>query len=211
MFWKVSSFPKTEKHIFLSHSAEDRPGLVRPIYDALKERGVLPFIDVEDYYHGRETFDALRGAILRSRHIAFFITDAMLGNSRGWCAAELAYAELLDLNFSTTGGKLLNGSLPLFLVPQSDPRIERSVWQLVRNRGRFHDADSDRVAWCVREILQFLDRESQLAKGMATDCRLDNELSARIKQTPGLLERVTKFQPRLPKLPAIPSPADPLA
>ena len=210
MFWKVSSFPKPEKHIFLSHSAEDRTGLVRPIYDALKERGVLPFIDVEDFYHGRETFDALRGAILRSRHAAFFITDAMLSNPRGWCAAELAYVELLDLNFFATGGKLLNESLPLFLVPQSDPRIERSIWQLVRNRGRFHDAVSERVAWCEREILQFLDRESKLAKGMATDCLSNDELSNRLKQTPGLFERVTKFQPRLPKLPAIPSPAIPL-
>lgn len=172
------------------------------MYEALVSNGVKPFIDIEAYYYGRDSRTALRDGVLNSRHMIFFVTDAMLESSRGWCVLELAFAELLDANLTCPGGKLANVILPLFLVPQSDARLPRSVWQLARDRGRFFDVTSGvtEVDWCVTEICQFLTRESRLCKNMSEACKSDDGLTAQLKKTHGLFERMTKFQPRLPKL-----------
>lgn len=71
--------------------------------------------------------EALRDAVLDSRHMVFFVTDAMLSSVRGWCLLELAYAEILDVNLSHQGGSLATSILPLFLVDQADARLPRSV------------------------------------------------------------------------------------
>ena len=99
MFWQITSFPKCEHHAFLSHCAEDRAVLVRPVYDRLLAAGVVPWLDQEHYYYGRDSRAALRDGILRSRHVVFFITDAMLDTPRGWCVFELAMTEVAELNF----------------------------------------------------------------------------------------------------------------
>ena len=104
MFWQVASFPKCEYHGFLSHCAEDRDELVRPVKDVPAGQGFRLFIDVEDYYYGRESRAALRDGILDSRHVIFFVTDAMLDSPRGWCVMELAFAELIDANLTHPGG-----------------------------------------------------------------------------------------------------------
>src|SRR4051812_37711552 len=113
MFWQITSFPRCEYHVFLSHCAEDRDILVRPIYDRLTAAGVTPWLDQEDYYYGRDSRSALRDGITRSRHVAFFVTDAMLATARGWCVFELALTETAELNFRVTGGQLANLFLPL--------------------------------------------------------------------------------------------------
>lgn len=195
------SFPKCKNHIFLSHCQEDRDSLVRPVYEALAKEGVVSFIDVADYYYGRDSRSALKDGILDSRHVIFFITDAMLNNARGWCVFELAFSELLDSNFHFRGGKLATAFLPLFLIPQIDDRLPRSVWQAVRDRGRFVDpTETDLVTWCCLQIREFLQRESRLSKNWAKLAKEDNELSDDLKRVSGRLDRVTKFQPRLPKL-----------
>jgi hypothetical protein len=107
MFWKVDSFPKCEYHVFLSHSREDQADLVRPVYDQLLNLQIVPWLDQEDYYYGRSSRAALRDGILNSRHVVFFVTDAMLASARGWCILELAYAELIDLTLQEAGGQLL--------------------------------------------------------------------------------------------------------
>ena len=89
MFWQIASYPFCEFHVFLSHCAEDRDWLILPVYDALAQRGIIPWLDREDYYYGRDSRSALRDGLLRSRHVVFFITQAMLDNSRGWCAWNL--------------------------------------------------------------------------------------------------------------------------
>lgn len=84
MFWQVASYLKCDYHVFLSHCQEDRDGLVEPVHRSLIAKGLKPFLDIEDYYYGRESRVALRDGILDSRYVIFFITDAMLNSARGW-------------------------------------------------------------------------------------------------------------------------------
>lgn len=198
MLWQITAFPSCTHHVFLSHCAEDRDALVSPVFDRLQSSGVTPWLDREDYYYGRDSRSALRDGVLRSRHVVFFVTDAMLSTARGWCVFELAYAELLELNFQEKGGHLAHPMLPLFLVPQTDERLPRTVWQAVRDRGRFHNPTTaaDRVEWCVGEIGSYLQREQQLSRDTATVARQDMPFAGRLKAVPGLFDRVTKFHPR---------------
>ena len=201
MFWQITSFPKCEYHVFLSHCQEDRDVLVRPLYDRLVAGGVAPWLDQEDYYYGRDSRTALRDGMMRSRHIVFFVTDAMLSTARGWCVVELALAEIAELSFRVPGGQLAHLLLPLFLVPQADLRLPRTVWQAVRDRGRFHDPaiDGDAGVWCEREVREFLTREQGLSRDMARLAAKDPPFAARLKMTHGLFDRVTRFHPkRLP-------------
>ena len=201
MFWQLASFPKCQHHVFLSHCQEDRDALVRPVYERITDSGIVPFLDVEDYYYGRDSRTALKDGILDSRHTVFFITDNLLNNARGWCIFELAFAEMLDSNFHFRGGKLANAFLPLFLISQSDERLPRSVWQLLRDRGRFYNLQSDGNSseWCFREVREFLQRESKLTRNVADLARADVRFAEDLKAIPGRFDRVTKFHPkRLP-------------
>lgn len=83
MFWQIHSYPPCDHHAFLSHCADDRAWLVHPVFDELKARGIIPWLDREDYYYGRDSRTALRDGLLRSRHVVFFVTRAMLGYTRG--------------------------------------------------------------------------------------------------------------------------------
>lgn len=197
MLWQLTGFPRCAHHIFLSHCAEDRDTIVSPVHQRLLVNGVLPWLDQEDYYYGRDSRTALRDGILASRHVVFFITDAVLSTARGWCVFELAFAELLELTLQVSGGKLANVILPLFLVPQSDERLPRSVWQAVRDRGRFHQpADGDPVEWCHNEVRGFLLREQALSREVSQFARQDSKLADGLHRTPGLFDRVTRFHPR---------------
>ena len=198
MFWQLASFPKCQHHVFLSHCQEDRDELVRPVYGRLVDSGIVPFLDVEDYYYGRDSRTALKDGILDSRHTAFFITDNLLSNARGWCVFELAFAEMLDANFHCRGGKLSSAFLPLFLIAQSDERLPRSVWQFVRDRGRFYNSvtEGDPIEWCHREIREFLLREWKQSKNLADLARNDVNFAAELKGVPGRFDRVTKFHPK---------------
>lgn len=197
MFWKLSSFPKCSHHVFLSHSNEDQSSLILPLHEKLLTSGVISWLDRDDYSYGRNSRDALRRAILDSRHVVFFVTDAMLNSSRGWCVFELAFSELLELNFQESGGQLANVFFPLFLVSQDDPRLPRSVWQDTRDRGRFHNQEKDgpAVEWCHDQICSFLIREQKLARNMSDNAKADKPFAKRLEQTRGLKERVTRFHP----------------
>lgn len=198
MLWRIISFPKCVHHIFLSHCQEDRDQLVLPIHERLQTAGVVPWLDQEDYYYGRDSRTALRDGILRSRHIVFFVTEAMLNVARGWCVFELAYAELLDVNLRTRGGQLANPFLPLFLLKQDDVRLPRSVWQAVRERGRFFDSDrnGDPIEWCANQIRDYLLREQVLSKDAARLAEQDSFFATMLAEVPGLQDRVAKFQPK---------------
>lgn len=197
MFWTVHSYPPCTHHVFLSHCREDHDPLIRPAYDRLRAAGAEVWLDREDYHYGRDSRGALRDAVLRSRHVVFFVTRAMLSTGRGWCVLELAYAELLQATLTRTGGPLANVLLPLFFVPQTDADLPRSVWQLARDRGRFHDpaADADPAAWAAAEIARFLRDEQALAKDIAALARKDAAFRAELRGRPGLLERATRFDP----------------
>lgn len=196
MFWRIQSFPPCRYHVFLSHAREDHDSLVRPVYDALTGGSVVPWLDREDYYYGRDSRTALRDGILRSRHVVFFVTPAVLASGRGWCAFELAYAEVMQSSFVTAGGMLANVVLPLFFLPQDDPALPRSVWQATRDRGRFYDAGSaDPVTWAYTEITRFLRDEQQLADEVLAVAGRDKIFRKQLLTTPGLWERVAQFDP----------------
>ena len=197
MFWQITGFPPCSHHAFLSHSQEDRESLVSPVQKALQDCGFVTWLDQDDYSYGRTSRAALRDGILRSRHVVFFVTDAMLASSRGWCVLELALAELLESNMQIPGGQLANIALPLFLVPQDDPRLPRSVWQIARDRGHFHrpSHDGSPVEWCQQEVAKFLARERQLSDQLLDQTRRDKSLAKQIKSRPGLFERVTANLP----------------
>jgi len=143
MLWQIRSFPKCDYHVFLSHSQEDRDPLVEPTRIKLAARNVVTWFDQQDYYYGRPSRAALRDGILKSRHTVHFITDAMLGSSRGWCVMELSLVELLQGNLQVRGGQLAHPMLPLFFVSQDDRRLARSVWQDLRDQGRVSDAGTE--------------------------------------------------------------------
>jgi len=197
MFWQIASFPKCTSHIFLSHSQEDRENLVQPIYDGLLAEGIQPWMDRADYSYGRDSRSALRDGVLRSRHIAFFVTDAMLNNSRGWCCYELAFAELMQINLKHPGGQLANVLLTLYLVDRNDMRLSRSVWQLASDLGNFYDPTSNttRCEWCIQEIKRFLIREQELSLEVALMSKHDEKMARLLSQTHGLKDRVTRFHP----------------
>ena len=150
MFWQITSFPRCEYHVFLSHCAIDREFLVHPVNDELKRRGIFPWLDRDDYYYGRDSRTALRDGLLRSRHVVFFITLGMMDYKRGWCPMELAYSGLLQANLIHAGGPLLNFELPLLFLDRADVELPRTAWDVLRDRGIFHQpADGDPVIWAV--------------------------------------------------------------
>lgn len=207
MFWNVHAYPTCTHHVFLSHCREDHDPLVRPVYDRLRAAGAEVWLDREDYHYGRDSRAALRDAALRSRHVVFFVTRAMLTTARGWCVLELAYAELLQAGLTRAGGAMANVILPLYFVPQADPDLPRTVWQLARDRGRFHDpaADRDPAVWAAGEVVRFLRDEERLANDLASLARRDAGFRAELKARTGLRERVARFDPRplLPTSPAV--------
>lgn len=196
MFWQITSFPKCDHHVFLSHCADDRDWLVYPVYERLRLLGVIPWLDREDYYYGRDSRTALRDGLLRSRHVVFFITLGMMDYRRGWCHMELAYADLLQLNFDWPGARLLHLELPLFFLDRADPEIARTAWSALRDRGHFHHpSDGDPVAWTVDQIIAFLHREQALALNMASALKPGSPSRIQLAGRPGLAERVTIFDP----------------
>ena len=198
MPWQVSYFPPCRHHAFLSHSREDHDDLVRPVYNALVGQRVASWIDRHHYPSGVDSRTALKTSLLESRHVVFFVTEAMIASGRGWCVLELAYSELLQQNLTTAIGPLANLLLPLYFVPQGHASLPRTVWQVARDRGAFHDPRGglDRVSWAVAEIRAFLSREARSAKQNATRARKDATFRESLETPEGLRRRVTRFDPQ---------------
>ena len=173
--------------------------MVEPVHQAMEEQGVISWYDQNDYSYGRPSRAVLRDGILKSRHTVFFITTALLASPRGWCVIELALAEILQANLQTRGGQLANPILPLYFVEQGDERLPRSVWQDLRDLGRFAPSSSipESINWAANEIVEFLKREQQLAKDWSSILRRDEELKATLKAIQGLSERAIRFDPNL--------------
>jgi hypothetical protein len=196
MFWQISSFPRCRHHAFLSHCAIDRPNLVYPVFEELKRRAIVPWLDRDDYYYGRGSRAALRDGLLLSRHIVFFVTIGMLKYSRGWCPMELAYSDLLQANLLHLGGPLLNYERPLFFLDQADTELPRTVWNQLRDRGIFHHpSNGNPVNWAVNQITAFLQREQLLAMNLATALTPGEPNHDAVIGRLGLVDRVTQFHP----------------
>jgi hypothetical protein len=177
MLWHLRFFPVCTHHVFLSHCREDRERLVFPLYTALQQKQVVPWLDQHDYPYGRTSFAALRDEVLKCRHTVFLVTEEMLAQSRGWCVVELAWADVVQENLREAGGVLQNIILPLFFLPQNHELLPRTVWQSVRDRGVFYrQEDGDELTWAVDQIAGFLGREA--SRG------LDITLARKIRKTP---------------------------
>ncbi len=122
----------------------------------------------------------------------------MLSSARGWCVFELAISELIQLSFQERGGQYANFILPLFMISQSDPRLPRSVWQLIRDRGLFLDETLGQtpVDSCTRAISDFLMREQSLARDAMLSTLRDKDFVKRLNKVPGLFDRIVKFHPK---------------
>ena len=197
MFWTLSSFPTCQWHVFLSHCREDRVDLVSPLNEQLREAGVIPWLDREDYPYGRDSRTALRDGILRCRHTVLLITNSTLAQARGWTVQELCWAELLQGNLTIPGGFLQNVILPLFFVDRAHPDLCSSVWNVLLDRGQFYEiANGDPVPWAKTQVVNFLRREEILTQEMATRSKRDAIFRAGLKARPdGLRRRVTQFDP----------------
>ena len=196
MFWQITSFPRCEFHAFLSHCAADRRQLVYPVYEELKRKAVIPWLDKENYYYGRGSRTALRDGLLRSRHVVFFVTPGMMRYCRGWCQMELAYSDLMQANFAYAGGPVLHFELPLFFISQADSRLPRSSWNDLRGQGPFHKpSHGNRVTWAVDQIIKFLHREQSLALDMVKAVTPGSAIHSSLLNQSGLIERVTQFDP----------------
>lgn len=196
MFWQITSYPRCQYHVFLSHCADDRHDLVFPVYDELKRRNIIPWLDREDYYYGRDSRTALRDGLLRSRHAVFFVTLGMMAYTRGWCSMELAYSDLLQANFVHAGGPFLNYELPLIFLDHAHLDLPRTAWGALRDRAQFHrPSDGDAVAWAIEQIVAFLHREQDLALDMAKVVVPGQPVHDALSVRPGLVERVTQFDP----------------
>ena len=196
MSWQVTAYPRCEHHVFLSQCAADRSWLVHPVYEELMRGGIIPWLDREDYPYRRDSRTALRDGLLRSRHVIFFITEGMMNYRRGWCHIELAYGDLLQVNLVDAGETLLSYSLPLFFLDQGDPEIARTTWSLLRDRGIFSPPSShDLVDWSVDQIGKFLHREQAVALDRSKTVIPGQDVHARLVGRPGLIERVTQFDP----------------
>ncbi len=196
MLWQLQFFPVCTHHVFLSHCREDRECLVFPLYSALQQRQIVPWLDQHDYPYGRTSLAALRDEVLKCRHAVFLITEAMLVQSRGWSIVELAWADVLQENLREAGGVLQNIILPLFFVRQGHELLPRTVWQSVRDRGVFYrHEDGDELTWAVSQIAGFLGREASRGLDNAAWLRQDSEARARLNARVGLVKRIKALHP----------------
>ena len=196
MFWQITFYPRCQHHVFLSHCAIDRPWLVHPVDEELKQRSIVPWLDRDDYYYGRPSRTALRDGLLYSRHVVYFVTLGMMDYKRGWCAMEAAYSDVLQANFVHRGGTVLNFELALFFLDHADEEIPRTIWNKFRDTGRFHHpSNGDPVQWAVDEIVAFLHREQDLALEMTKVLLPGQPAHDALAGCPSLINRVSRFDP----------------
>lgn len=227
--WEILFWPHCDRHVFLSHCQEDREGLVLPVFEDLRRRGVLPWIDRHHYPLARNALQALREDLLRCRHVVYFLTPSALRNGRGWMATERSFAEAIQRRM-TYGDEIAHVELPLRLLPSNDPPFQRSVWRALADKCPDVPADllrtgrckqffarliepltgtaplashwSDKhVKWCAETIMRFVTREEQWAIELGTRIEQDPGLERHFED-PMLHERVLALSPARITLPS---------
>jgi hypothetical protein len=120
----------------------------------------------------------------------------MMNYWRGWCPMELAYSDILRSNLGWPGGRLLDHDLPLFFLREGEERLSRTVWNALRDRGRFHHPpDGDCAKWAAKQIVKFLHSEQALALNIAKEAKPESKIHDFLKDREGLVDRVTRFDP----------------
>lgn len=187
--WIISHFPRCEFHVFLSHCAEDRAWLVRPLFEQLKRRRIIPWIDWHHYPSGTDPYEALRDNILRCRHVVYLITEAMLTQGRGWVLLEKAFAGLLQDNLRYSSMELCHVELPLCFLPRPHAILPRSAWQPIVPKGRFSPLGNE-IDWAAAEIERFVIQEQRRALDISTSGHHDPDVRAWINARAGLADRI---------------------
>jgi hypothetical protein len=187
--WRISYWPPCVAYVFLSHCAEDREMLVTPVYKELQSRGIAPWLDRYHYPMGRESIETLHEELLKARHVAYFITPAMLRQGRGWTSSERAFTATIQQQLRY-GHEVAHVELPLLFVPTDDPIFQRSIWCSLREKGiacphlPANDASpwrQEHIEWTAATIEKFVRQEEtwslELAKRFNQDGRLSDHFS----------------------------------
>ena len=199
--WRISQWPECEFHVFLSHSAEDRDDLIFPIKRALEAGGVVAWLDCHHYPIAAGSHEALREALLRCRHLVYFVTSETLRQARGWIHAERTYGELIQAHGRFFDKELFRYELPLFFVKNDHKTLLRSTWHsLMADKGRFFRAKrgstkSDQINWAVEQITSFIKKEQRRAVDIAHHVQHDPELFRRFSKEQHLMRRIAAADP----------------
>ena len=191
--WRVRYFPRCTHHVFLSHCAEDRDRLARPVYRELENAKFSPWLDEHHYPVGQGAFEALREGILCCRHVVYLVTARFLSQGRGWNSVENAYANLLQENLRFGSLEVCHIQYPLFFVPRSHVTLQRSAWASLVQRGRFYPRrtfDSGAVSWAVQEITAFIQQEEKRGVSLAIQLQNDPGFRPLLTAEPNLLRRI---------------------
>ena len=191
--WRVSHYPRCTHHVFLSHCAENRRTLVHPVYTGLQKDQYVPWLDRHHYPRGQGAFAALREAIIRCRHVVYFITEEFLSQGRGWNSVETAYSELLQANLTQPAVVLCNVQLPLFFLSRSHGILERSAWGAFVQSGRFYppgNVDGGAANWAIQEITAFIRQEENRGQSLAIQIEKDPSFQRILADEKNLLSRV---------------------
>ena len=197
--WGISHWPSCDFHVFLSHCAEDRDRIIVPVYQALEQNDVFPWIDRHQYPPGRDPLEILREEILRCRHVAFFLTERMLRQARGWSAAERSYAEVVQRALCDGAVELCHVVLPLVFVDKDHAVLNRSVWQPLLSRAVYYDGSRrstpQMVKWATLTITDFVRNEVKWGVDVGERIEADQQLSAKFATDANLFDRLIAASP----------------
>ena len=196
--WKVKRFPRCTHHAFLSHCAEDRSRLVLPVFQALQNEKISPWLDRHHYPAGQDAHEALREGIVRCRHVVYFVTARFLGQGRGWNSIENGYSNLLQANLHERGLDLCHVQLPLIFLPKAHSTLLRSTWGPLVSRGRFYPParlDGGSVDWATQQIISFVKQEEIRGASLADQVQHDPGFQTLLAAERNLLGRIMCADP----------------
>ncbi|MEX0867294.1 MAG: toll/interleukin-1 receptor domain-containing protein [Pirellulales bacterium] len=193
--WRIHHWPLCSHHVFLSHCAEDRNGLVVPVDQRVRDVGVLAWIDERNYPPGRDPFEILREELLSCRHVVYFVTPNLLRQGRGWTGIEKGYADLIQQRLLFGAIEVCHIELPLFFVPQDDPLLVRSAYAAIRHKGVYCPPDADAVDWASDQILQFVYQEQSWASALAINYEGDPVMRSYFDDDDHLARRIKGIDP----------------
>jgi hypothetical protein len=205
--WRIDHWPRCVAYVFLSHSAEDRDGLVVPVYRELERRGVAAWIDRHHYPLGRDPIEALQEELLKARHVAYFVTPSTLQQGRGWTAAERAFAATVQQRLRDCT-EIAHVEIPLLFIDRNDERFLRSVWNPLGSKAKqcqFPLADANapwqesHVKWAAETIEAFVRQEEKWSLEVAELLDQDSRLSKKFGNASLRSRLLAQSPPPLPK------------